>query len=159
MSWKHFIAGLCLLGTLATAPAVDSAEEATGPVLESGSTPVITPQLVGVVPTLTVSDLGRARSFYSDRLGFSPVVTSGSTYVAVGRDAAQIGLALVPKRTDAHRGSCYFQVSGVDALYEEFLKKGVKMEKALETQPSRMREFTVKDPDGNTLMFGEYIGR
>jgi catechol-2,3-dioxygenase len=159
MNWKHLVtAGFCL-SFAAMALSEEPAERVAGPVLEDGGSPVLTPQLVGVVPTLSVSEIGRARNFYTQRLGFVPVVTSGSTYLAVGRDAAQIGLARVPKRTEAHRGSCYFQVSGVDALYEEFLQKGVKMEKALATQPSKMREFTLKDPDGNTLMFGEYVGR
>ncbi len=122
-------------------------------------TPVIRPQIVDAIPTLSVSDLARSAKFYASRLGFAVLLTTGSDYMAVGRDAVEIGLVTFKGRSPANRGSCYVKVSGIDALREEFKVRGVNVTSELQTKPSRMREFTVLDPDENTLIFGEYVGK
>lgn len=118
---------------------------------------IIQPQMLKITPTLTVSDLRRATAFYVTQLGFAVALT-GANYVAVARDGIQIGLAVDKSRTPASRVSCYINVSGVDALREEFRQRSVKVAKELATQPSKMREFGVLDPDNNSLIFGEYTG-
>ncbi|GAB4169498.1 MAG: hypothetical protein Fur0032_08050 [Terrimicrobiaceae bacterium] len=121
--------------------------------------PVIEARLVGIVPTLTVENLTRAKDFYTRKLGFQLFLTSGSDYASVARDTIQLGLAEVKTRTAAQRGSCYFLVSGIDQFFDEIKKRGVAIEKTIETKPSKMREFAILDPDGNTLMFGEFMGQ
>ena len=135
-----------------------SATESPTPT-ETPLAPVIEARLVGIVPTLTVGNLTRAKDFYTRKLGFQVFLTSGSDYASVARDTIQLGLAENKSRTAAHRGSCYILVSGIDQFFDEVKKRGVAIEKPIETKPSKMREFTVLDPDGNTLMFGEFMGR
>ncbi|MDX2079297.1 MAG: VOC family protein [Terrimicrobiaceae bacterium] len=115
------------------------------------------PELLGLVPTFPVLSLNRSVEFYR-KLGFNVVLQSGN-YVAVGRDIVQIGLVL--DRTSTAKGfkiSCYIRTGRIDELYKEFLAKGIKPTSDIKTQPSKMREFTVTDPDGFTLIFGEYTG-
>lgn len=136
-----------------------ASEAVDGLVLESGVVPKIEARFVGVVPTLVSGNLSRTREFYTRTLGFDVVLSEGKNYIAFGRDTIRIGLALNPSMTPANRSSVYINVSGIDALYDELKKRGVKMTKDIATQPSKMREFTVLDPDNNSLMFGEYLGR
>ncbi len=42
--------------------------------------------------------------------------------------------------------------------YKKLMEKGVKPTTPLRTQPSKMREFSVTDPDGFTLISGDYTG-
>jgi len=120
--------------------------------------PVATSQLIELIPSYRVGDLKKAADFYTQKLGFQVVLVSGTTYASVARDVIQIGLAVDTSKARP-KGFSYVQVSGVDALYQEFKGKGVKMLKDIKTQPSKMREFSVEDPYGNVLMFGEYTGR
>lgn len=135
-----------------------SPSPAASPALEDGLIHMeAKPELMGLVPTFPVLSLNRSVEFYR-KLGFDVVLQSGN-YVAVGRDIVQIGLVL--DRTSTSKGfklSCYIRTGRIDELYKEFLAKGVKPTVEIKTQPSKMREFTVTDPDGFTLIFGEYTG-
>lgn len=119
--------------------------------------PVIRPELLRLVPTLLVSDLQRASNFYTQSLGFK-IELATANYVAVGRDGVQIGLALDKSRSSGARMSCYINVNGVDALHRELSERKVPLAREISTQPSKMREFMVLDPDKNTIIFGEYVG-
>lgn len=127
-------------------------------------TPMPTPlpppssQLIELIPSYRVGDLKKAADFYVHKLGFQVVLVSGNDYASVARDVVQIGLA-VDTSKNRPKGFSYVQVSGVDALYNEFKGNGVKMLKDIKTQSSKMREFSIEDPYGNILMFGEYTGR
>ncbi len=160
---------LMSLGFTASAPAQEKPASPAPGMFEPGATPqveqavvpetamIIQAQLLKITPTLTVTDLRRATAFYVSQLGFT-VALSGPNYVAIARDGVQIGLAVDKARTAASRVSCYINVSGVDVLREEFRLRSVKIAKELATQPSKMREFGVLDPDNNSLIFGEYTG-
>jgi catechol 2,3-dioxygenase-like lactoylglutathione lyase family enzyme len=119
-----------------------------------------------VVPIIKVSDIGVALDFYCATLGFltdfkyvaSP---DGPTYAGVSLDGNQVHLS-----TFAGDGvfgtTTYCYVDDVDALYRELCQKGLKLPKTpgspVEEGPVNqtwgMREFYVRDPDGNTLRFG-----
>lgn len=122
----------------------------------SAEVPVTRPEMLDLIPSFAVGNGDRAIAFY-EKLGFAVVLKSGA-YTAVGRDAVQIGLFNTRSTAQAKPGSVYIQISRVDDFYKEVKSRGVKITSDLRTQPSKMREFSVTDPDNNTLVFGEYAG-
>ncbi|MBS4201037.1 hypothetical protein KHA93_15470 [Bacillus sp. FJAT-49732] len=51
----------------------------------------------------------------------------------------------------------FAMVEGVDNLYEEFKSKGAVFQYILRTNPYKMKEFAIIDPQGYTIGFGEPI--
>jgi uncharacterized glyoxalase superfamily protein PhnB len=49
----------------------------------------------------------------------------------------------------------YFQMAGVDAYYNQLTVAGASVAVALAERPYGMRDFTIVDPSGNELSFGE----
>ena len=121
-------------------------------------TPGVQPEMLDLIPTLLVRNMGKAVEYYNAMLGFGDVLQSGGSYTAIGRDFVQIGLALDKNAPKGRSGSCYIKMARVDVFYQEVKSRGVKLTSDLKNQPSKMREFSVTDPDGNILVFGEYVG-
>lgn len=120
-------------------------------------TPEVKPEMTELIPSLAVADMAKAMDYYTRKLGFGVLLQNGN-YMAVGRDLVQIGLVLDRGSAKMRKGSCYIQMGAVDVFYRELQTKGVRFTSELRTQPSKMREFSVTDPDGNMLVFGEYMG-
>jgi len=114
------------------------------------------PEMVALIPTLAVADLKRSVEFYGNKLGFGLVLQSGN-YVALGRNNIQIGF--VPDKTPSkgYKPSLYIQMVRIDDFYKEITAAGVKPAIGIKTSASNMREFSLDDPDGYRLIFGEYI--
>lgn len=121
-------------------------------------TPGVKPEMLDLIPTLLVRNMAKAMEFYTGQMAFGVVLQSGGSYTAIGRDFVQIGLALNKNAPKGREGSCYIKMARVDVFREELKIRGVKLTSDLKTQPSNMREFSVTDPDGNILVFGEYVG-
>lgn len=51
----------------------------------------------------------------------------------------------------------FAMVYGVEELYHELAEKGAKLHKPLEVNEFGMKEFSIMDPDGYTIGFGESI--
>jgi len=118
----------------------------------------VKPEMVDLIPTLAVTSLKQAVEFYASRLGFEMIMQSGN-YVAVGRDNVQIGFVFDKNAMKGYKPSIYIQMAHIDGFYEQVKAKGVKLTTELKTSSSNMREFSLADPDGYTLIFGEYIGK
>jgi catechol 2,3-dioxygenase-like lactoylglutathione lyase family enzyme len=125
-----------------------------------------------ISPLLQVSDLEASVSFYGEKLGFQ----TGSTedgFCMIRRDDCLIFLAQKTKDVDLTNkaaravddGWCNYdlhihcQPGTLDALYEEFRKKEVNMPDCYQNGPVTrsygVRDFSVIDPDGYDLVFGE----
>ena len=102
-------------------------------------------------------DVDAALDFYTKKLGFHAGFKNGAVFAIISRDGIEISLTLDRSGTRAGKSSCYLKVSGVDALHEELIEKGVAMTHPLKTESYGMREFMIADPDGNTLNFGEPV--
>lgn len=125
-----------------------------------------------ISPLLQVRDLAASVSFYGQKLGFRTGSTKGG-FAAVRRDDCLIYLAQKTKDTDvtnkaaraADDGWCNYdlhihcQSGTLDSLYEEFRARGVPMPGDFETgpvtRPYGIRDFSVIDPDGYDIVFGE----
>jgi catechol 2,3-dioxygenase-like lactoylglutathione lyase family enzyme len=121
--------------------------------------------ITAVAAQVFVSDLKAACDFFTAKLGFSIVFTYGEPpfYAQVKRDRALINL----RHVDApvidpqlrERESLLSADMGVnsaeevEALFLEFQSAGVSFHQPLQRQPWGAKDFIVRDPDGNLLLF------
>jgi catechol 2,3-dioxygenase-like lactoylglutathione lyase family enzyme len=121
--------------------------------------------IVGAEPQLLVADIKRSCEFFCEKLGFSLVFSYGNPpyYAQVGRDGARLNLrcvgAPVIESTVRDREellSASLTVATADEiklLFLDFQSAGVTFRQKLKKQPWGARNFVVKDPDGNLLLF------
>lgn len=121
--------------------------------------------LVGVEPQLFVTDIERSCEFFCKKLGFSLVFSYGSPpyYAQVARDVAHLNLRCVEGRViesmvrdREERLSVSMTVATaeeIELLFLEFQSAGVTFHQTLKKQPWGAKNFVVKDPDGNLLLF------
>ncbi len=121
--------------------------------------------IVCAEPQLFVTDIKRSCEFFLEKLGFSLVFSYGRPpyYAQVGRDAARLNLRCVEREviesTDRAREellSVSMTVATADEiklLFLDFRSAGVAFHQTLKKQPWGAKNFVVKDPDGNLLLF------
>jgi catechol 2,3-dioxygenase-like lactoylglutathione lyase family enzyme len=121
--------------------------------------------IVGAEPQLFVTDIQRSCEFFGEKLGFSLVFSYGKPpyYAQVGRDAARLNLRYVERsviestvRDREELLSVSMTVATADEiklLFLEFQSAGVAFCQTLKKQPWGAKNFVVKDPDGNLLLF------
>jgi uncharacterized glyoxalase superfamily protein PhnB len=121
--------------------------------------------ITGAEPQLFVADIKRSCEFFCKKLGFSLVFSYGNPpyYAQVARDAARLNLRYVEKsviestvRDCEELLSASMTVATADEiklLFLEFQSAGVTFHQKLKKQPWGARNFVVKDPDGNLLLF------
>lgn len=104
-----------------------------------------------------VSDLDKAFAFYTEVLGFEKVFAYGTPPYYGGVKIGSVILHLNSGEENQSRrglGSAYVFCDTVDSYYEEIVRKGAEVTSKLATWPYDMRDFQIKDPDGNLLCFG-----
>jgi uncharacterized glyoxalase superfamily protein PhnB len=121
--------------------------------------------IVSAEPQLFVTDIKRSCEFFCEKLGFSLVFSYGkpSYYAQVGRDAVRLNLRCVERpvfestvRNREELLAVSLTVATADEiklLFLEFQSAGVAFHQKLKKQPWGARNFIVKDPDGNLLLF------
>jgi uncharacterized glyoxalase superfamily protein PhnB len=121
--------------------------------------------IVSAEPQLFVTDFERSCEFFCKKLGFSLVFSYGSPpyYAQVGRDGARLNLRCVGRavidsmmRNREELLSASMTVATADEiklLFLEFQSAGVTFHQTLKRQPWGAKNFVVKDPDGNLLLF------
>ena len=116
------------------------------------------PALALVVPILPVRDLTRAMAFYR-RLGFSAHSwQNGNTYAFIQRDGHELHLSRSEKLTgnQSPAAAYFYLVKGTaESLEAEFRAAAIEILEPLAPRPWNMKDFTISDPDGNMLHFGE----
>jgi uncharacterized glyoxalase superfamily protein PhnB len=121
--------------------------------------------VTGAEPQLLVADIKRSCEFFCKKLGFSLVFTYGDPpyYAQVCRDVARlnlrwVGAAVIESMARDREGllSASMTVATADEiklLFLEFQSAGVSFHQTLKKQPWGAKNFVVKDPDGNLLLF------
>jgi uncharacterized glyoxalase superfamily protein PhnB len=116
-------------------------------------------------PQLFVTDIKRSCEFFQQKLGFSPVFSYGDPpyYAQLRRDSARLNLRYVEGpviestvRDREELLSVSMTVATADEiklLFLEFQSIGVAFHQKLKKQPWGAKNFIVKDPDGNLLLF------
>lgn len=121
--------------------------------------------LTAAEPQLFVSDLKAACDYFTQKLGFSVVFVYGEPpfYGQVKRDGARLNLRCVDRpvidvelREREDLLSAAITVDKADEIKQLFLElqaAGVAFHQGLMRQPWGAKNFIVKDPDGNLLLF------
>ena len=121
--------------------------------------------IVCAEPQLLVNDIKRSCKFFKEKLGFSLVFIYGEPpyYAQVRRDAARLNLRCVERaviepaiRDREELLAVSMTVATADEiklLFLEFQSAGVTFSQTLRKQPWGAKNFIVKDPDGNLLLF------
>ena len=116
-------------------------------------------------PQLFVADIKASCDFFTGRLGFAVAFTYGEPwfYAQVKRDGARLNLRCVegvvidPGLRDREQLlSASLTVATAEAikqLFLEFQAAGVTFFQTLKREPWGARDFILKDPDGNLLLF------
>ena len=102
-----------------------------------------------VAPTLAVTDLGRARRFYEDKLGLKVEAEVAETIRY--RCGAGTGLALFERPMEPiDRTVAAFEVDDIESEVAALRGGGVDVE-GIVTLPSGVKRAFFKDPDGNII--------
>ena len=121
--------------------------------------------IVAAQPQLFVTDIRTSCRFFVEKLGFSIVFSYGEPpyYAQVGRDGARLNLRcveapLIGSTVRDHEELLAASLTVATAneiklLFLEFQSVGVAFHQTLKKQPWGSRNFVVKDPDGNLLLF------
>jgi catechol 2,3-dioxygenase-like lactoylglutathione lyase family enzyme len=122
-------------------------------------------RIVCAEPQLFVTDIARSCEFFRKKLGFSLVFSYGDPpyYAQVRRDTARLNLRCVEglliestirDREELLSVSMTVGTAGeIKLLFLEFQTAGVTFHQTLKKQPWGAKNFVVKDPDGNLLLF------
>ncbi len=121
--------------------------------------------LVAAEPQLFVADIKVALDFFTQKLGFSIVFMYGEPpfYAQVKRDGAALNLrcvdrpvidpALRDKESLLSAAMTVATAEEIKQLFLEFQSAGVEFNQTLKREPWGAKDFIVKDPDGNLLLF------
>jgi hypothetical protein len=116
-------------------------------------------------PQLFVADILASCNFFTGKLGFGVAFTYGEPpyYAQVIRDGARINLRCVdwpliePEMRDREQllsaSLTVATAEEIKQLFIEFQSTGVTFVQTLRREPWGARNFIVKDPDGNLLLF------
>ena len=120
---------------------------------------------VGAEPQLFIADMQASLDFFIQKLGFTIAFTYGEPpfCAQVKRDGARLNLRCVDRRVidpDYKDGEELLSAAltvatanEIKQLFLEFQATGVAFFQTLKTQPWGARNFIIKDPDGNLLLF------
>jgi catechol 2,3-dioxygenase-like lactoylglutathione lyase family enzyme len=105
--------------------------------------------LAGAEPQLFVTDIKSSCDFFTSKLGFTVAFTYGAPpfYAQVMRDEARLNLRHID------RPVIDGTVRDREALFAEFQTAGVTFFQTLKREPWGAKDFIVRDPDGNLLLF------
>jgi uncharacterized glyoxalase superfamily protein PhnB len=108
------------------------------------------PTLDTIAPRIHVRDLEQALAFYA-RLGFA-TTSRDEEFAMVERD----GISLHFTESEGH-SVCWFDVTNIEALYQQYVPTGAVRSPHITTQPWGTRGFWLSDPFRNILIFEEDI--
>ncbi len=120
--------------------------------------------LTGVWPILEARDLAATLDLYCTWLGFERVDSAEEEASGIfGLRSGGVILAFVQTRREAGEAlgtgvRFYFDVDDVEAHHARGKAGGVEIVSALADKPYRMREYTIRDPNGYVLTFAQPIG-
>ena len=106
---------------------------------------------------LWVTDVAAATEFYASRLGFTVAFLSGDPPSMAGLLLDQVQIFLERGAPGPQRGMVYFIVGDADELFAFQRANGVEVVAEPGDRHYGLRDFTVRDADGNALSFGHRL--
>lgn len=112
-------------------------------------------------PTIPVTDIDRALSFYVDVLGMTKTFENGNPvgFVILKKDRAELHLTLKKDHKATDRNVVHMLVSDAQRLYDHLDASGARIVKGIRDAPYGLRDFIVADPDGNRLDVGQRLAK
>lgn len=112
-----------------------------------------------ISPFLGTDDLPAALAFYQDMLGFDLAWEWGNPreVAAVCRDQVEITLTCRSDARPSGTSQLYLHIDAIDAYYTKLQQAGAAIEVSIGDRPYGMRDFSIADPDGNLLTFGQLL--
>ena len=111
---------------------------------------------------LAVRDLNVSTRYYTEVLGFSqdPIDAAGWSFLTRDNFSLMLGECANEKPANElgdHSYFAYWNVDGVDQLYQEVAARGALLISEPADKPWRLREFALRTPDGHRITCGELI--
>jgi uncharacterized glyoxalase superfamily protein PhnB len=115
-----------------------------------------------IAPQFFTTDMAATLAYYKDKLGFECLGTWNDPpdYAIVARDDHRIHFRFAepptpsPDKYADELLDAYLFIENADALYAEYLERGVEFTRVLGDTAWQSREFVVKDCDDRLLAFG-----
>jgi uncharacterized glyoxalase superfamily protein PhnB len=107
-----------------------------------------------------VSDLEKSIFFYVEILGFKVDFKFGDPATYAGLSLGNLYLHLsssYPYKNNTGHGSIYIVFESVDELYQKLVDAKVEFYSHIENREYGMRDFSIKDCDGNQIGFGASV--
>lgn len=104
-----------------------------------------------------VTDIDRSIAFYTGHLGFQLDFRYGEPTIYAGLTWGPVCLhlsSLYPYKDNTGHGNLYISFDAVDELHERLVAAGVDFYCAIGNRDYGMRDFTLRDPDGNQVGIG-----
>jgi uncharacterized glyoxalase superfamily protein PhnB len=112
-----------------------------------------------VVPVFQVSAIDPAVEYLVNVLGFDEDFRWGSYAGLTYGGGARLHLcAYESSAPRLGQGAAYFFVADVDQVWERAVAGNARIDHPIGNQDYGMRDFSVRDPDGNRLTFGTEVG-
>jgi uncharacterized glyoxalase superfamily protein PhnB len=117
----------------------------------------------GAIPVLPAADTSESLRWWMDVCGFKETFRDNTppTYAGIHRDEAYLHIAAMTDkalaRTVGDQTMVRLAVKGIEALYDEYQKRGgsVHPNGQLQTKPWGTKEFSAIDPNGVCVTFQE----
>jgi catechol 2,3-dioxygenase-like lactoylglutathione lyase family enzyme len=104
-----------------------------------------------LVPNLAVRDVETSQRWYRDVVGFGINWIWEDNFGSVGMDHVELFLYASDEPRPA---ICSIFVDDVETVYSRCRERGAEIVSELELKPWNVREFSLRDPDGNMLRIG-----
>src|SRR5216683_739043 len=111
------------------------------------------PTFLSVAPRFVVQDLEQALAFYG-QLSFATTYRD-EAFAIVERDGVDLHLNSSPEPQKGH-SVCWIDVTNIEALYQQYLPTHA-VQSPLEAKPWGLKEFFMRDPFRNLILFAERI--
>ena len=115
--------------------------------------------LTQIHPKIPMRNKKITREFYIDSLGFEEIEAADfHEYLMRKKDQIELHFFLFETINPLENyGQVYIRTDGIESLYEDFLRKQIDIHPngKLQEKPWGQKEFSILDPDGNLLTFGQ----
>lgn len=117
-------------------------------------------KLTAAAPVFPVADLDASVRFFVDKLGFHEEFRYEGIYAGIERDHCLIHLSKQsnPNTSAPGTATLYVFCDDARAIYDDVIARGARPDGPPKDYPYGMRDFMVRDLDGNRLSFGSPIG-
>lgn len=111
------------------------------------------PSFVSIAPRFVVQDIEQALAFYG-QLGFVTTYQDEG-FAIIERDGIDLHLNSSEEPPKSH-SVCWIGVTNIEALYQQYLPTNA-VQSPLEAKPWGLKEFFIRDPFRNLILFAERI--